>query len=191
MSTANDLTQKAKEVFMHDTRDLLAFTRGGANDCFKRIAASLMLDPQAQSDCLLYADILDQKSGYARDQARDDFRNAMHAAICKAFLKILRNGVIEFVGKLTPEAQDQLELVQELAGERAPRAVVPPPPPAKSAQEQLEDQVREDWHRLETSKMRAKMNNPAYRAVVDKLMADGSLESQITTLHDHSEEFRR
>ena len=65
-NTANELTQKAKDVFQHDTRDLLAFTRGGANDCFKRIAASLMLDPEAQSDCLLYADIIDQKSGYAR-----------------------------------------------------------------------------------------------------------------------------
>ena len=190
MSTANDLTQKAKEVFMHDTRDLLAFTRAGANDVFKRVAASLMLDPEAQSDCLLYADILDQKAGYARDQARDDFRNAMHAAICKAFLKILRNGAIEFVGKLTPEAQEQLENVEIMAGERAPHPVAPPPPPPKSAQEQLEDQVRYDWHRLETSKMRAKMNNPAYKAVVDKLMADGSLESQITSLTDGAKEFR-
>jgi hypothetical protein len=39
--------------------------------------------------------------------------------------------------------------------------------------------------------MRAKMNNPAYKAVVDKLMADGSLESQITTLTDGSTGFRR
>jgi hypothetical protein len=55
----------------------------------------------------------------------------------------------------------------------------------------LEAQVREDWHRLETSKMRAKMNNPAYKAVVDKLMADGSLESQVTSLTDGGAEFRQ
>jgi hypothetical protein len=39
--------------------------------------------------------------------------------------------------------------------------------------------------------MRKKMNNPAYKAVVDKLMAGGSLESQITMLTDHGAEFRR
>jgi hypothetical protein len=192
MSTANDLTQKAKEVFMHDTRDLLAFTRAGANDCFKRIAAALMLDPEAQSDCLLYSDILDQKAGYARDQARDDFRNAMHAAICKAFLKILRNGAIEFVGKLTTEAQDQLELIEVLAGERAPQPVAPPPPPPKSAQEQLEDQVIADYNTLPTDKMRAKLNsNIAYRETFNRLSESNKLESQITAFHDHGAEFRR
>jgi hypothetical protein len=35
------------------------------------------------------------------------------------------------------------------------------------------------------------MDNPAYRAVVDKLMADGTLEPQITTLTDGSAGFRR
>jgi hypothetical protein len=184
-NTANELTQKAKDLFMQETKDLLAFTRAGSNDCFRRVAALLALDSEAQSDCLLYADILNQK-GHAGEQARDDFRNEMFVAISKAFLKILRNGAIEFVGKLTPEAQEQLENVEIWAGERAPHPVEAPAPPPKSAQEQLEDQVREDWHRLETSKMRAKINNPAYRAVVDKLMADGSLESQITTLTDGS-----
>ncbi len=176
---------------MQETKDLLALTKNGSNDVFRRVAASLALNSEAQADCILYADILDQKSGYARDQARDDFRNAMFKAICQSFLRILRNGAIEFVSKLTPEAQEQLENVEIMAGERAPRPVEPPPPPPKSVQEQLEDQVREDWHRLEASKMRKKMDNPAYKAVVDKLMADGSLESQITTLTDHGAEFRR
>ena len=191
MSSANDLTQKAKELFMDISRDLLALTKDGPNGVFKRIAASLALDTEAQSDCLLYADILDQKSGYARDQARDDFRNSMLVAICKSYLRIQRNGVVQYVSKLTPEAAEQLELIEILAGERAPHAVVPPPPPPKSAQEQLEDQVRDDWKRLETSKMKAKLNNAAYRVVFDKLMADGSLESQITSLTDGGAEFRK
>jgi hypothetical protein len=92
--------------------------------------------------------------------------------------------VIEFATKLTDEALTELEDIEITAGQRAPRAVVPPPTPPLSAAEQLEAQVREDWHRLETSKMRKKMNDPAYRAVVDKLMADGSLESRVTSLID-------
>jgi hypothetical protein len=186
-NTASELTQRAKEMFMQETRDLLAFTRGGANDVFKRVAASLALNTEAQSDCLLYADILDQKAGYARDQARDDFRNAMLKAICQSFLRILRNGAIEFVGKLTLEAQEQLELIEVLAGERAPRQVAPPPPPPKSAAEQLEDEVRRDWKFLSADKCKHKLNNRAYRETFDRLMADGSLESQCTTLHDGRE----
>ena len=73
------------------------------------------------------------------NQARDDFRNAMHAAICKAFFEILAMVRSSSLAKLTPEAQEQLELVEIIAGERAPHPVAPPPPPPKSAQEQLED----------------------------------------------------
>jgi hypothetical protein len=90
---ANELTQKAKDIFQTETRDVLALTRAGANDVFKRVAASLSINAEAQSDVLLYADILEQK-GHAGEQARDDFRNAMFVAISKAFLRVLRNGAI-------------------------------------------------------------------------------------------------
>jgi hypothetical protein len=118
---------------------------------------------------LLYADILDQKSGYARDQARDDFRNRMLVAICKSYLRIQRNGVVQYVSKLTSEAQDHLEPIEELAGERAPRAVVLPPPPPKSAQELLTEEVLRDWKFLPVDKVRHKMNNHAYKAEFDRL----------------------
>jgi hypothetical protein len=113
---AHDLTMKAKEVFMQETKDLSALTKNGPNDVFKRVAAALALDSEAQSDCLLYATILDQKNECARDQARDDFRNSMLVAICKSYLRIQRNGVIQYVSKLTPEAQEQLEFVEIMAG---------------------------------------------------------------------------
>jgi hypothetical protein len=184
--TANILTQKAKEIFQQETKDLLAMVRGGSNDCFRRISASLALNAEAQSNVLLYADIIDQKNVYARDQGRDDFRNAMFKAICHSFLRILRNGAIEFVSKLTPEAQEQLENVEIYAGVRAPRAVEPPPPPPLSAQEQLEAQVIADYKGISTDKMRAKLNNNvAYREMFNRLSENGKLESQITTLHDH------
>jgi hypothetical protein len=183
---ANELTQKAKEIFMQETRDLLAFTRAGANDVFKRVAASLSINAEAQQDCLMYVDTLDQPHKFARDMARDDFRNAMLKAICQSFLRILRNGAIEFVGKLTQEAQEQLELVEMLAGERAPRPVAPPPPPPLSAEEQLEAQVIADYAALPTDKMRQKVNNNvAYREMFNRLSENGKLESRITALQDH------
>jgi hypothetical protein len=183
--TANKLTQEAKTIFQTETRDLLALVRTGPNDVFRRVAASLSLDSEAQTDCLLYADILDQR-GHAGEQARDDFRKAMFVAICKAYLKIQRNGVINYISKLTPEAQEQLENVEIMAGERAPYPVAPPPPPPLSAAEQLEAQVIADYNTLPTDKMRAKMNNNvAYREMFNRLSENGKLQSRVTTLHDH------
>jgi hypothetical protein len=188
---ANDLTQKAKDLFLDVNKDLLAFTKEGPNGCFKRIAAALALDTSAQDDCMLYADILDQRDRYAREQARDDFRNTMFVAISKAFLRVLRNGAIEFVGKLTPEAQEQLEDIEIVAGQRAPRAFVPPQPPPKSAAELLTEEVLTDWKRLPADKVKLKMNNRAYKAEFDRLMAADRLDSQCTTLTDGAAEFRQ
>jgi hypothetical protein len=163
----------------------------GPNGCFKRIAAALALDTSAQDDCMLYTDILDQKDRYAREQARNDFRNSMYQAICKSFHRVLQNGAIEFVGKLPQEAQEQLEDIEILAGQRAPRAVVPPPPPPKSAAELLTEEVLTDWKRLPADKVKLKMNNRAYKAEFDRLMAADQLDSQCTTLTDGAAEFRQ
>jgi hypothetical protein len=190
-STANDLTAVAKNIFLDSCRDLLALTKDGPNDVFKRIAASLALDPEAQSDCLMYATILDQKNEYARNQARDDFRNSMFAAICKSYLRIQRNGVVQYISKLTPEAAEQLEMIETITGERAPRPVEPPAPPPKSAQELLTEEVLLDWKRLPADKVRLKLNNRVYKAEFDRLMAADQLESQITSLTDGSAGFRQ
>jgi hypothetical protein len=182
MSTANDLTQAAKQDFMDRNRDLLALTKNGANDVFRRVAAALALDSEAQDDCLLYLDAIDQK-GYPGQVARTDLQRELYRAICKAFLKIQHNHVVEFVSKLTPEALTQLEDIEIIGGLRAPRAVVPPPPPPKSAQEQLDDQIKDDWAHLGYDKIKAKCRtNAAYRIRLDELMAD--LPSQCTTLTD-------
>jgi hypothetical protein len=47
----------------------------------------------------------------------------MFVAISEAYLEIQRNGVIQYISKLTPEAQEQLENIEIRAGERAPRPV--------------------------------------------------------------------
>jgi hypothetical protein len=115
----------------------------------------------------------------------------MTVAICKAYLQIQRNGVVSYIAKLTPEAQEQLETIEILAGERAPHAVVPPPPPPKSAQELLTEEVLTDWKRLPADKVKLKMNNSAYKAEFNRLMAADKLDSQCTTLTDGAAEFRQ
>jgi ParB-like chromosome segregation protein Spo0J len=195
MSTTNDLTQAAKERFLDVNRDLLALTKNGAIDIFRRISASLALNSQAQDDVMSVVsasdgtNLLDQK-GFAGQSARDDFSREIYKAICQSFLRIQRNCVIEFVAKLTPEALEQLEDIEIVAGQRAPRAVVPPPPPPLTAAEQLEAEVRRDWVHLRTSEVKRKCNNAAYRAVFDKLMNAGQLESFCTSLHAGGREFR-
>jgi hypothetical protein len=185
MSTANDLTQAAKQDFMDRNRDLLALTKNGPNDVFRRIAASLALDSQAQDDCLLYIDLIDQK-GYAGQVARNDLQRELYRAICKAFLKIQHNYVVEFVSKLTPEAESQLEDIEIEAGQRAPRPVGAPPPPPKSAAELLTEEVLRDWKFLPVDKLKHKLNNRAYKAEFDRLEAANFLETQITSLTDGS-----
>ncbi len=190
-TTASELTQLAKQDFMDRNRDLLALTKNGANDVFRRVAAALALDSEAQDDCLLYLDVIDQK-GYAGQVARQDLQRELYRAICKAFLRIQHNFVVEFVSKLTPEAESQLENIEITAGQRAPRAVVPPAPPPLSAQELLEAQVIADYNgALSTDKMRQKMNtNVSYRETFNRLSESGKLESQVTTLHDGAKDFR-
>jgi hypothetical protein len=195
MSTTNDLTQAAKERFLDVNRDLLALTENGAIDIFRRISASLALNSQAQDDVMSVVsasdgtNLLDQK-GFAGQCARDDFSREMYRVICQSFLRIQRNCVIEFVAKLTPEALEQLEDIEIVAGQRAPRAVVPPPPPPLTAAEQLEAEVRRDWVHLRTAEVRRKLNNRSYKAVFDRLMDSGQLASQVTSFTDGGAEFR-
>jgi hypothetical protein len=163
---------------------LLALTKEGPKGVMKRIEASLALaDETIKGDVMLYIDVIDQ-AGYAGQVARGDFKKAMYCALCKAFLKAQRNFVVEFVSKLTPEALAELEGIEVSAGERKPP---PPLPPQKSAQEQLEDQVREDWKRLSTDKLKVRLTrDAAYKATFDRLMDANQLESQCTTLTDGS-----
>jgi hypothetical protein len=187
MSTTNNLTQAAKERFLDVNRDLLALTTNGSNDVFRRISAALALDTDAQTDVMLYADLVDQK-GHAGQIARQDFSEAMYKAICQSFVRIQKNLVVTWATKLTPEAEIQLEDIEIYAGEREPRPVVPPPPPPLSAAEQLEAEVINDWAHLPTAKVRLKCNNRAYREVFDRLMNSGALKSQCTTLYNAGEQ---
>jgi hypothetical protein len=189
MSLANDITQLAKQDFLDRNRDLLALTKEGANGVFKRVAASMALDSETQDDCLMYLDLINQK-GFAGQVAREDLQRELYKGICKAFIEVQHNFVIEFVSKLTPAAAAQLEDIEIVVGLLPPRAVVPPPAPPKSAAELLTEEVLTDWKRLPADKVKLKMNNSAYKAEFNRLMAADQLDSQCTTLTDNGAEFR-
>jgi hypothetical protein len=188
MSTPNVLTQQAKERFLSENRDLIALIKNlNSDELFKRIAAAMQLNPEYTEEVTMYADLVGQK-GHAGKIAREDFSRAIYKAIAQSFLRIQRNCAIEFVCRLTPEALSQLEEIEVIAGVREP---APPPPPQKSAQEQLEDQVREDWRKLSSDKLRAKLNrDPKYKQTFDRLKAADQLTSQCTTWYDAGVEQR-
>jgi hypothetical protein len=189
MSKISNAVQDVRNDFLQEHRDLLAFTKKGADDVMRRITAALALDTQAKEDVQFYSGAVDQ-AGYAGQVALADFKRELHRSIARAFLECQKNLVIEIVARLTPEAEIQLEDIEIAAGQRAPRAVVPPPPPPLTAAEQLEAEVRRDWVHLRTSEVKRKCNNAAYRAMFDKLMNAGQLESFCTSLHDGGAEFR-
>ena len=191
MSTINTLVEQVRQDFLKRNRDTLALAKAGPEDVMRRVTASLALNSEAQEEVMFWArpELLDQ-SGFAGQVAREDFKKEMYGAVCKSFLKILRNGAIEFISRLTPEAEIQFEDIEIAAGQRAPRAVVPPPPPPKSAQELLTEEVLRDWKHLRTAEIKRKCNNKLYRVEFDRLMSAGQLESLCTTLYNAGEEQR-
>lgn len=186
MITPNDLTQQAKERFLRENADLVALIKNLSTDeLFKKLAAAMQLNPEYTEDVMLYADIVGQP-GFAGKVAREDFSRAIYKAICQSFLKIQRNFMVTFAAKLTPEALAQLEGIEIAAGERTPP---PPPPPQKSAEEQLVEQIKEDWVRLPSDKLRKKIaSNPQYRQVFDRLMQSNQLASNCTSWHNAGEQ---
>jgi hypothetical protein len=189
MSKVSEAVQEVRTEFLQEHRDLLAFSKNGADDVMRRITAALALDTQAKEDVQFYSGAVDQ-SGYAGEVALADFKRELRRSVARAFLECQRNLVIEFVARLTPEAVEQLENIEIAAGQRAPRAVVPPPPPPLTAAEQLEAEVRRDWKHLRTSEVKKRLHNRAYKETFDRLMAAGQLESFCTSLHDGGAEFR-
>ncbi len=184
MSTIENLVQEVRQDFLRCNRDLLALTKNGPEDIMRRLTSALMLNDQAQDDVTMFVPLVDQK-GFAGQVAREDFKRELGKAICKCFLQIQHNYVVEFVAKLTDEAETQLENIEIAAGQRTLRAVVPPPPPPKSAQQQLEDEVIADYAALSSDKMRAKMNNNvAYRETFRRLSDTDRLQSKVTTYTD-------
>jgi hypothetical protein len=190
MSTIQDLVQQVRQDFLMSKRDLLALTKSGPEDVMRRLTAGLQLDAQAQDDVSMFVPLVDQK-GFAGQVAREDFKRELGKAISRSFLRILRNGAIEFVAKLTDEAEAQYEDIEIAAGQRSPRAVVPPPPPPKSAQQQLEDEVVSDYATLSSDAMRKKMNsNVAYRETFKRLSDTDRLQSRVTTFTNLDAESR-
>jgi hypothetical protein len=190
MSKISTAVQDVRNEFLQEHRDLLAFTKNGADDVMRRITAALALDTQAKEDVQFYSGAVDQ-AGYAGQVALADFKRELHRSIARAFLECQKNLVIEFVARLTPEAVEQLENIEIAAGQRDPRPIVPPPPPPLTAAEQLEAEVRRDWVHLRTAEVKRKLNNKAYKAVFDRLMDSGQLASQVTSFTDGGAEFRQ
>jgi hypothetical protein len=189
MSKISTAVQDVRNEFLQEHRDLLALTKNGADDVMRRITAALALDTQAKEDVQFYSGAVDQ-AGYAGQVALADFKRELHRSIARAFLECQKNLVIEFVARLTPEAVEQLENIEIASGQRDPRPIVPPPPPPLTAAEQIEAEVRRDWVYLRSPEIKRKCNNSSYRAMFDKLMNAGQLESFCTSLHDGAAEFR-
>lgn len=192
MTTPNELMLKARAKFISDSRDLLALMKNlTVDELTRKMASAMELNPDFTEELLLHSDpsYLSQL-GPAGRAAREAFSNAAYRSICQSFLKVQRNAQVIVNCRLAdfPEAYAQLDAIEIAAGERRP---APPPPPQRSAQEQLEDQVRDDWRKLPTDKLKTKMNrDPEYRQAFDRLMAANQLESQCTSLHDGGAEFR-
>jgi hypothetical protein len=188
-STIHNLVQEVRQDFLKRNRDLLALTKNGPEDIMRRLTAALALDASSQADVTFYSDAVDQK-GFAGEVARADFKRELYRTVCVSFIRIQKNLVVEFVARLTPEAETQLEDIEICAGELPPRPVVPPPPPPLTAEEQLEEEVRRDWVHLRTSEVKRKLNNRGYKAMFDRLMNSGELKSHATTYTDGGAEFR-
>jgi len=200
MSITADLVNEVRTEFLSHSRDLLALLKAGPEDAMRRLTASLQLNADAQANVMLHAnpEKLELKllgSDHERAMslvAQANFKRALYKETTVAFLKVLRSGAIEFVSRLTPEAEQQFEDIEISAGERQPRPVVPPPPPPKSAQEILIEQIKDDWLHLPTAKIRQKCNTDRqYRAEFDRLVATDELKSAVTSYTDGSGEFRQ
>ena len=176
-SKARELTIQVVNEFLSKNRNLLALTKEGAHRVMQRVEAAMALMPESErSTAMLTVEHVDGKIGAGI------FKTEIYNLMAKAFVRAQRNYAIIFATKITPEALQELEELERLSGFREP---LPPPVPVKSAEEQLEDQVREDWVKLETSKFRAKMQrDPAYRAVAERLLAGDGLRTQATALVD-------
>src|SRR5258708_23150521 len=98
MSKISTAVQEVRTEFLQEHRDLLAFTKNGADDVMRRVTASLALDTQAKEEVQFYTSAVDQ-SGYAGQVALADFKRELHRSIARAFLDCQRNFVIEFVAR--------------------------------------------------------------------------------------------
>lgn len=184
MISVDQLISETEQQFLRKNSNLLALTKNGPNDVMKRIFSLLALDNSARDSMRFYgdSDYLNQKDFGAREEARRAFKNNLYEFLCKAFCRIQRNCVVEFVSRLTPEAESELEGVEITAGLREP---LPPPIPQKTAQELLTEEIKHDWLTLDSSKLKRKCNaNPAYRKRFDELIATDALSSKCTSLYD-------
>lgn len=189
----NTAINETTQLFLRNMKNVIAQLTNSSQDVLERIAAHMALDLASQERLRALANptLLEQSNEYARNVARDEFKQALYAEWAKAFLNVQRNFVFEFATKPTPKSIEELENLEIAAGERAPRAVVAPPPPPLTAQEQLEQQIISDYASLPTEKMRKKMaGNAAYRETFNRLSDEGKLRSQITTLHGAGSEVR-
>lgn len=185
MSTATEITQKAMDSFLKN-RDLLACLKQTPEEVFERTSAAASLDKTAREEMGFFVQHIDQQDAYARKVAREDLHKAIYATMARAFIKCLTNGAITQAMKLTNEADSQLLELKYLAGTEqrpAPKPVVP----VKSAQQILDDQIRDDWAHLSADKIRLKQNDPAYRRRLEELLNSDAIKSQATSKFDIGE----
>ena len=182
--TASNLAAKARADFLSNNRDILACLTQSPDEVLKIVMAAAELDRQCRDEVLLYIADLDQTHPYARQVARDSFKNLMYEITSRFFCKALSDGIISPAMDFTPEADDQLRELSFVIGEAKRPA---PPPPPKSAAEQLDDQIRDDWAHLPADKIRIKENDPKYKKRLNELLESDAIKSQATSKYDIGE----
>ncbi len=187
--TINEITNDVMDLFLANTANLLACLKNTEEEIFRKTAAAASINPEARDEISLYAALVGQP-GHAGKVAREDLKQAVYRNICKAFLTCFKNGTISQAIRLTDLADEEMLEVKYAAGveQRPPKA---PAAPVKSAQEQFDDMIRDDWNTLPYDKIKAKKAaSTQYRKRLAELLDSGAIASQVTALHDAGREIR-
>jgi hypothetical protein len=103
----------------------------------------------------------------------------MRELLDRALISLIQSGALIPVAELSSEAEAQLNSLRTSTGIGS--AAVPPPP--KSAEELLREEIADDWRNRPMAVIKLKKNSSKpYRDTLERMAADGSLESSVTSL---------
>ncbi len=181
MSTASDIALKVRKEFFQRNLDLLSCLDKTPDEVLTICMAAAELDRAAREEVIFFGEGLDQRDPFAKLTARDDFKRVMYEITARFLVQAIQDGVIKASIEFTPEADAQL---RELSFVLDPSLRPAPPPKPRSAEEQLDEQIRDDWQHLSADKIRLKENDPKYKRRLRELLDSDAIKSQATTLHD-------
>jgi hypothetical protein len=156
------MSQQTAERFLSDYADLLAHYN--STDVFAGVNSFLKLN---------YTD--------AELQTATVAPGAYRKILALALITLINRDALEpIVTDFTEAGEKDLDRLRQETGVDADLVAVPPPPPP-STEQLLEDQVRQDFATLPSSKMREKRNNDKRYEAMYQRIAD-TLGSSVTSL---------